>query len=68
MDAGMPELAYVDAGTDAQRWFRRMADVTVCTSCSSRVTVERSRAADMVMDMGVVIVADAVEVEGPKVG
>jgi len=45
MDAGMPELAYVDAGTLAHRWLRRIADVTVCTSCRSSVTGERSSAA-----------------------
>lgn len=41
--AGRPDDAYVDAGTeDDHRIFRRMADVTVCTSCRRRVTGERS--------------------------
>lgn len=43
MDVERPVAAYVEAGTLAHRWLRRMAEVTVCTSCSSRVTGERSR-------------------------
>jgi hypothetical protein len=40
---GRPEDANVEAGTDDdQRMLRRMAEVTVCTSCSRRVTGERS--------------------------